>query len=213
MSVDPVSTIQFSSVQDGIYALGKAHMHSAPSLGSFLNIAFETVPMLVWLMMALSRPLKEELRWALPLCTPLSSFPTPCFAWVLCLQLSLIGVSGEPDGVVESNCDVRPRDQHQESTAGKLQGQTEVFMCVCVCVFYVMENKLCCSVWVWKTLKRDVWGGDDDNWQRCVQIMIMWDGACMRKLGRVLIMLCEFAKLCYTWRCLFYPPVMFSSIL
>ena len=38
---------QFSSVQDGIYALRKAHMRSTPSLRSFPNVALETVPMLV----------------------------------------------------------------------------------------------------------------------------------------------------------------------
>ena len=64
-----------SSVQDGIYVLGKAHMRSAPSLRGFPNVvfhAFETVPLFVWLTMALSRPLKED-RLALPLSTPLSS--------------------------------------------------------------------------------------------------------------------------------------------
>ena len=35
---------QFSSFQSGGYALGKAHMRSAPSLRSFPNVAFETVP-------------------------------------------------------------------------------------------------------------------------------------------------------------------------
>ena len=35
---------QSSSVQDGIYALRKAHMCSTPSLRSFPNVAFETVP-------------------------------------------------------------------------------------------------------------------------------------------------------------------------
>ena len=30
-------------IQDGIYALGKPHMRSTPSLGSFPNVAFETV--------------------------------------------------------------------------------------------------------------------------------------------------------------------------
>ena len=35
---------QFSSVQDGIYALGKAHMRSTPSLRNVPNFAFETVP-------------------------------------------------------------------------------------------------------------------------------------------------------------------------
>ena len=40
-------TKQFSSVHDGIYALGKAHMRSNPSLRSFANVAIETVPMFV----------------------------------------------------------------------------------------------------------------------------------------------------------------------
>ena len=33
--------VQFSSVEDGIYAPGKAHMRSTPSLRSFLSFAFE----------------------------------------------------------------------------------------------------------------------------------------------------------------------------
>ena len=43
-----------------------------PSLRSFPNVAFETVPMFVWLTMAPSRPVKED-RLALPLPTSLSS--------------------------------------------------------------------------------------------------------------------------------------------
>ena len=35
--------VQFSSVQDSIYALGKAHMRSTLSLRSFPNVAFQTV--------------------------------------------------------------------------------------------------------------------------------------------------------------------------
>ena len=35
------------SVQDGFYALKKAHMRSTPSLRSFPNVAFETVPVFV----------------------------------------------------------------------------------------------------------------------------------------------------------------------
>ena len=42
-----LSSVQFSLVQDGIYALGKAHMRSTPSLRSFSNVALETVPILV----------------------------------------------------------------------------------------------------------------------------------------------------------------------
>ena len=62
----------FSSIQDGIYALGKTHMRSTPSLTSFPNVAFETVPVFVWLTMALSRP-STKIVLALPLSTPLSS--------------------------------------------------------------------------------------------------------------------------------------------
>ena len=50
----------FSSVQDGICALGKAHMRSIPSLRCFSNVAFEPAPMFVWLTTALSRPFKED---------------------------------------------------------------------------------------------------------------------------------------------------------
>ena len=37
----------YSSVQNGIYALGKTSMRSTPSLGSFPNVASETVPMFI----------------------------------------------------------------------------------------------------------------------------------------------------------------------
>ena len=47
-------------------------MHSTLSIRGFPNVAFETVPVFVWLTMALSRPFKED-RLALPLSTPLSS--------------------------------------------------------------------------------------------------------------------------------------------
>ena len=52
--------VQFSSVQDGIYALAKAHMRSTSSLRRFPNVVFETIPMFVWLTMALSGPVKED---------------------------------------------------------------------------------------------------------------------------------------------------------
>ena len=51
----------------------KTHMHYTPSLRSFPKVAFEAVPMFIWLTMALSRPFKED-RLALPLSTP-ESFP------------------------------------------------------------------------------------------------------------------------------------------
>ena len=68
-------SVVFSSDQDGIYALGNAHMCSTPSLRSFPSVAFETVPMFVRLTMALSRPFKEDCV-ALPLSTPLSFRPS-----------------------------------------------------------------------------------------------------------------------------------------
>ena len=46
-SIEETYTVQFSPVQDGIYTLRKAHMHSTLSLRSFPDIAFETVPMFV----------------------------------------------------------------------------------------------------------------------------------------------------------------------
>ena len=64
--------IKLGSVLDGIYALGKAHMRSTPSLRRFPKVVFEMIPMFVCLTMALSRPFKED-RLALPLSTPLSS--------------------------------------------------------------------------------------------------------------------------------------------
>ena len=42
-----ISNAQFSSAQDGIYALRKAHMRSTTSLRSSPNVAFETGPMFV----------------------------------------------------------------------------------------------------------------------------------------------------------------------
>ena len=38
------SSVRFSSVRDGIYALRKAHVRSTPSLRSFPNVPLETVP-------------------------------------------------------------------------------------------------------------------------------------------------------------------------
>ena len=63
------TVVQFSSVHDGIYALGrKGHMRSTPSLRSFPSVALETVPMFVWSTMALSRPFKEDRQVLLPQC-------------------------------------------------------------------------------------------------------------------------------------------------
>ena len=78
------ANVHISSVQDGIYALGKFHMRSVPSLTSFPNVALETVPVLVWLMMALSGPFRED-HLAILHSTPLSSRPS--MAWCRCPQV------------------------------------------------------------------------------------------------------------------------------
>ena len=67
-----VPSVQFSSVQDGICALGRAHVCFTPYLRCFASVAFETVLMFVWLLMAHSCPLKEDYL-VLPLSTPLCS--------------------------------------------------------------------------------------------------------------------------------------------
>ena len=77
---------QFSSVQDGIYALGKAHMRSTPSLSSFPKVAFQTVPVFARLTIALSRPFKED-RLALPLSTPLLQAIRGVVSLALCPQV------------------------------------------------------------------------------------------------------------------------------
>ena len=60
----PYNGVPYSSSY--ICALGKPHMCSIPSLRSLPNVAFKTVPMLVYFTMAFSRPLKED-RIAFPL--------------------------------------------------------------------------------------------------------------------------------------------------
>ena len=57
---------EFLSVQDGVCMLRKAHMRFT----LFLNVAFQTVPVSIWLMMALSLRFKEY--QVLPLSMPLS---------------------------------------------------------------------------------------------------------------------------------------------
>ena len=47
------------SVQNGIYALGKAHMRTTLSLSSYSNIDLETVAMFVEVTMALPRSIKD----------------------------------------------------------------------------------------------------------------------------------------------------------
>ena len=69
----PIKQGQFSSVQDGIYALGKDCMRATPSLRCFPIVGFETVPMLVWLTVALSSFQGRSSSASKPLSAPLSS--------------------------------------------------------------------------------------------------------------------------------------------
>ena len=74
-----------SSIQDGIYALRKAHMRSTPILRSFPNVALETIPVFVWLTRALFRPFKED-NLALLLSTSLSSRQSMVWCPWLCAR-------------------------------------------------------------------------------------------------------------------------------
>ena len=54
----------FSSVQDGIYALGKADAYCAPlRLSEVPQRCLSNSSMFVWLIMALARPFKEDPLW------------------------------------------------------------------------------------------------------------------------------------------------------
>ena len=84
-----------------IYAVGKAHTCSARFLRSFPNVAFKTVPMLVWSTMVLSRPLKVDRRLLLfSICQPLSS---PGDRW--CNVLGFL-----PAGIVSSSSTLQISD-------------------------------------------------------------------------------------------------------
>ena len=63
--------VVLGSVKNYIYTLGKALLCSTLYLSSFPSVAFETVPMLVLLITALSHPFKEDCQ-ALPLSRLLS---------------------------------------------------------------------------------------------------------------------------------------------
>ena len=47
LSISRSNSLLFRLVEDGIYALGKPHMRSIPSLRFFFPVSFETVPMFV----------------------------------------------------------------------------------------------------------------------------------------------------------------------
>ena len=85
-----------SSVQ--FFVLRKARMRSTPSLRSFPNVSFETVPVFVWLTMAPYRPFKED-SLALPLLTPLSSRRSMVWRLWLCARrqcLKFLNTSDHP---------------------------------------------------------------------------------------------------------------------
>ena len=84
----------FSSVQFKMVSMRSESPKALhPSLRSFPNIPFETVPMFVWLTMALSRNFKKN-RLALPLFTPLSSRRSvvwcPWLSFLLPMLISLL---------------------------------------------------------------------------------------------------------------------------
>ena len=97
------SSVQFSSVQFKMVSvrLEKAYMRSTPSLKSFPNLAFATVPVFVWLSMALSRPFKED-RLGLPLSSPLSSRRSMVWCPLLCARRQCLKLLNTPDDLPRS---------------------------------------------------------------------------------------------------------------
>lgn len=76
-------SIQFSSIQDGVHALRKACMFSLLSLRCFWKVAFETVSIFVWLVIALSHPFIENCQ-SLGRLSTASSFCTSLLQSVFC---------------------------------------------------------------------------------------------------------------------------------
>ena len=113
---------EFSSAQDGIYALGKA---PPCLLRSFPNVPFETAPMLVWLMTALSRPLMED-HWALPLSTPLSS---QAIDGVMSLGLCTQVVSQAPQYFRSSEMQATYHDWHATDSNQNVGLKTKYLLC------------------------------------------------------------------------------------
>ena len=74
------------------YTLGKALVHSTPSLRHFPNIAFETVPMSVCLMMAFSHPFNKDC-WVLTLSMPFSSRQSMLWCPWLCAHTGSVSSS------------------------------------------------------------------------------------------------------------------------
>ena len=70
-------TVQFSSVQDGGHALGKAHIHSTPSLRSFLNVVLKTVQW--WQYWAVQAGLLTLLTFARHRLSPLAAFTSGAY--------------------------------------------------------------------------------------------------------------------------------------
>ena len=84
------ASVQFSSVQDGVYALGKAHMHLPLVSQKFPIVAFETVPVFIWLTLALSCSFMEDCQaLSLSLSLSLCVFVSLCLCLCLCLSLSV----------------------------------------------------------------------------------------------------------------------------
>ena len=76
--------VQFSSIQDGVHALRKACMFSLLSLRCFWKVAFETVSIFVWLVIALSHPFIEN-------CQSLGRLSTASSFYTSLLQSVVLG--------------------------------------------------------------------------------------------------------------------------
>ena len=93
-NISPVESLPYiyicipcgSLVQDGVHALGKAHLCSTRSLRNVPSVAFETIPVFTSWTAAFSGPSKEDC-WAFPLLTPLLQVIGCVMSLALCQQV------------------------------------------------------------------------------------------------------------------------------
>ena len=130
--------VQFRSVHFQVVSMHSENPICAPPRLSEVspNVAFETVPMFVWLTMALSRPFKED-RLTLPLSTPLS----PGDRWY-----HVFGF--EPSGSVSSSSTLQILGLYVYPRVGSFTLCVCVWVCVCVCVCARMRARVCVCAFV-----------------------------------------------------------------
>ena len=166
--------LQFTSVQDGIYVLAKAHMRSTPSVRSFPNIAFEMVSMFVmvsrfhWAFYCL---IDDGPLWSfqgdclvLPLSMPLSSRWSMVWCPLLCacrFQAPQHFISSKKQATCEG-CSALSRAAHHWSFR-RWMSTMDTFQSVLLIPFFVEVHWICDCV---RMMARVVWLSPPEAIQR-----------------------------------------------